>query len=205
MYYCIQYTIIFIKTRNEFMKNPKAKMYTDFGVITMELYPQYAPNTVNSFIWSSQQGFYKNRIIKRVVKDFVLQPSYCHFDIDGCDFMIEGEFSSNRFDNPLQFKKYVVAMAGDGEKESHGCEFYITLSDEAALKLQGRFAPFGKVTEGFDVVDKIAETEVKQLFIEGVNAVIKQPVKDIYMQDVVVEAYGKSYPKPQIKYWVENK
>ena len=55
------------------MNNPIAKMHTDFGIITFELYPQYAPKTVNSFIWSAQQGFYNNRLIKRVVKDFVLQ------------------------------------------------------------------------------------------------------------------------------------
>ena len=84
------------------MKNPTAKIYTDSGVITMELYPQYAPNTVNSFIWSAQQNFYKNRLIKRVVKDFVLQPSYNHFEDENCDFMLNGEFASNCtcFKNP---------------------------------------------------------------------------------------------------------
>ena len=184
------------------MNNPVAKMHTDFGVITFELYPQYAPNTVNSFIWSAQQGFYNNRLIKRVVKDFVLQPSYCHFDIDGCDFMLSGEFCENGFDNPLKFEKYTLAMAGDGEKESHGCEFFITLSDEAGQKLQGRFAPFGRVIDGFDVVDKIAQVQVKDVDINGVNAVIKQPVNDIYMQGVIVETYGVNYNKPIIKYWV---
>ena len=185
------------------MKNPTAKMYTDYGVITFELYPQYAPNTVNSFIWSANQGFYTNRLIKRVVKDFVLQPSYCHFDIDGCDFMLNGEFASNGFDNPLKFEKYTLAMAGDGEKESHGCEFFITLSDETGKKLQGNFAPFGKVTDGFDVVDRISETQVKDVFVDGVSAVIRQPVNDIYMQKVTVETFGETYAKPDIKYWVK--
>ena len=184
------------------MNNPIAKMHTDFGIITFELYPQYAPNTVNSFIWSAQQGFYNNRLIKRVVKDFVLQPSYCHFDIDGCDFMLGGEFSENGFDNPLKFEKYTLAMAGDGEKESHGCEFFITLSDEAGQKLQGRFAPFGRVIDGFDIVHEIAQVQVKDVNIDGVNAIIKQPVNDIYMQGVTVETYGVNYDKPIIKYWV---
>ena len=185
------------------MKKPVVKMYTDCGVITMELYPQCAPNTVNSFIWSAQQGFYNNRLIKRVVKDFVLQPSYCHFDIDDCDFMLSGEFAYNGFDNPVQFEKYVVAMAGDGEKESHGCEFFITLSDKAAEKLQGRFSPFGKVVDGFDVVDRIAEADVKDVYIEGVSAIIKQPAEDIYMQAIKVDTFGIKYEKPQIKYWVK--
>ncbi|MBR2027894.1 MAG: peptidylprolyl isomerase [Oscillospiraceae bacterium] len=185
------------------MKNPIAEMHTDFGVITFELYPQYAPNTVNSFIWSAQQGFYQNRLIKRVVKDFVLQPSYCHFDIDGCDFMLSGEFASNGFDNPVKFEKYTLAMAGDGEKESHGCEFFITLSDAAGQKLQGKFAPFGKVIGGFDVVDRIADVRVKDVNIDGVSAVIKQPVQDIYMQQITVKTFGTEYEKPQIKYWTE--
>ena len=172
------------------MKNPIAKMYTSKGAVTIELYPGYAPNTVNSFIWAAQQKMYRNRLIKRVVKDFVLQPSYNHFEDENCDFMLEGEFAANGFENPLQFEKYVVAMAGDGEKESHGCEFFITLSDTAAEKLQGRFAPFGRVIDGFDIVDEIAQVQVKDVNIDGVNAIIKRPVNDIYMQGVTVETYG---------------
>ena len=185
------------------MKNPTAKIYTDFGVITVEIYPQHAPNTARSFIWAARQGMYKNRLIKRVVKGFVLQPSYNHFDDEDCDFMIEGEFAQNGFDNPVAFEKYVVAMAGDGEKESHGCEFYITLSDDAAPKLQGRFAPFGKVCGGFDVVDKIADVDVEDVHADGISAVIKQPKQDVYMHNVEVETWGESYPKPDIKYWIK--
>ena len=186
------------------MKNPTAKIYTDFGVITVELYPLYAPNTVNSFIWSAQQNFYKNRLIKRVVKGFVLQPSYNHFEDENCNFMLDGEFESNGFDNPIKFEKYVVAMAGDGEKESHGCEFFITLSDDAAEKLNGRFAPFAKVTDGFDVVDRVSDVAVKDIIVDGVSAVLKQPVTDIYMQNVMVETYGEIYNEPQIKYWIKG-
>lgn len=185
------------------MKNPTAKIYTDFGTITVELYPQYAPNTTNSFIWSAQQGMYKNRIIKRVVKDFVLQPSYNHFDDENCNFMLEGEFAANGIDNPLMFEKYVVAMAGDGQSESHGCEFFITLSDEAGKKLQGNFAPFGKVIGGFDVVDRIADVRVRDVNIDGVSAVIKQPEEDIYMNSLTVETFGEIYAEPCIKYWIK--
>ena len=186
------------------MKNPIAKMYTGKGVVTMELYPQYAPNTVNSFIWSAQQKFYKNRHIKRVVKDFVLQPSYNHFEDENCDFMLEGEFSANGFDNSLRFEKYIVAMAGDGEKESHGCEFFITLSDAAAEKLQGRFTPFGRVIDGFSEVDRLADVPVKDVSVEGVSAVIKQPVNDEYMLNIEVETFGESYPQPNVKYWIKG-
>ena len=116
--------------------------------------------------------------------------------------MLSGEFCENGYDNPLKFEKYTLAMAGDGEKESHGCEFFITLSDEAGQKLQGRFAPFGRVIDGFDIVDEIAQVQVKDINIDGVNAIIKQPVNDIYMQGVTVETYGVNYDKPIIKYWV---
>ena len=58
------------------MKHPIAKMYTGQGVITIELFPEYAPNTVASFIWAARQNMYKERLIKRIVPGFVLQPSY---------------------------------------------------------------------------------------------------------------------------------
>ena len=186
------------------MKNPTAKIYTDTGVITMELYPQYAPNTVNSFIWSAQQNFYKNRLIKRVVKDFVLQPSYNHFEDENCDFMLNGEFAVNGFENPLKFQKYVVAMAGDGEKESHGCEFFITLTDDAKERLQGKFAAFGKVIDGYEEVERIENVELKEVPMKGFEKIkVPQPVEDEFMVHVEVETFGVDYPKPEIKYWVE--
>ena len=185
------------------MKHPIAKMYTDKGVITIELYPECAPNTVNSFIWAAGEKMYKDRLIKRVVPGFVIQPSYCFFDDKRCDYHIEGEFAANGVENPMKMEKWTVAMAGDGEKEAHGCEFFIILSDETGEKLQGRFAAFGKVIEGFEEVTRLENVKTVSVHPEGVSAIINQPVEDQYMKDVEVETFGEEYPQPVIKYWCE--
>ncbi len=185
------------------MKHPIAKMYTEKGVITMELYPEYAPNTVASFIWAANNDMYKNRLIKRVVPGFVLQPSYCYFDDKRCDYMIQGEFAANGVVNNIKMEKWTVAMAGDGEKLAHGCEFFITLSDETGEKLQDKFAAFGKVIAGFEEVERIVNLPLVQVFPEGVGAVIKQPVEDEYMLNIEVETFGLDYGTPEIDHWPE--
>ena len=176
------------------MKHPIAKMYTGQGVITIELFPEYAPNTVASFIWAARQNMYKERLIKRIVPGFVLQPSYCYFDDKRCDYMINGEFALNGFDNPLKMEKWTVAMAGDGGLEAHGCEFFITLSDEAGERLQGKFVAFGKVVDGFEEVERLVSVETFPVKVDGLDVEINQPVKDEYMKDMIVEPFGEEYP-----------
>ena len=186
------------------MKNPIAKIHTTKGVITVELYPEYAPNTVNSFIWAARENMYENRLIKRVAKGFVLQPSYCFFDDKRCDFMLEGEFESNGIWNDLQFGKGIVAMAGNGTDEAHGSEFFITLSDEAHDRLQGKYAAFGKVIDGYEEVERIENVEIKEVPMKGFEQFkMPQPAVDEFMVHVEVETFGEDYPKPNIKYWVE--
>ena len=185
------------------MKHPVAEVTTTKGIIKIELFPEYAPNTVASFIWAAGQGMYKNRLIKRIVPGFVLQPSYCFFDDKRCDYMIEGEFSANGFDNGMKMEKWTVAMAGDGEKLAHGCEFFITLSDETGEKLQGKFAAFGRVISGFEEVERLENVPLVQVYPEGVGAKIMQPVEDEYMLDVKVETFGEEYGKPEIDHWPE--
>ncbi|MBQ8604053.1 MAG: peptidylprolyl isomerase [Oscillospiraceae bacterium] len=185
------------------MKNPIAKMHTGKGVITIELFPEQAPNTVASFIWAVSEKMYENRLIKRVVPGFVLQPSYCFFDDKRCDYMIQGEFDANGIENNIKMEKWTVAMAGDGEKLAHGCEFFITLSDEAGEKLQGKFAAFGKVIDGFSEVERLENVPLVQVYPEGVGAKIMQPVTDEYMQGITVETFGVEYPQPLIDHWPE--
>lgn len=183
------------------MKRPIATMYTDKGEITIKLYPEYAPNTVNSFIWAAGEKMYQDRLIKRVVPGFVLQPSYHYFDDKRCDFILNGEFECNGVANPLKMEKWTVAMAGDGTSEAHGSEFFITLSDEAGEKLQGKFASFGRVIAGFEEVERLAAVPTVQVFPEGVGAIIRQPVEDEYMRHMKVETFGIEYPKPTVKRW----
>ena len=185
------------------MKNPIAKMYTTKGVITIELYPDNAPNTVASFIWAAGEKMYKDRLIKRVVPGFVLQPSYCFFDDKRCDYMINGEFAANGIENSTKMEKWTVAMAGDGEKLAHGCEFFITLSDEAGEKLQGKFAAFGKVIDGFEEVERMENLPLVQVYPEGVGAKIMQPVNDEFMLDITVDTFGVEFPQPEIDHWPE--
>ena len=183
------------------MKHPVAKMYTDKGIITMELYPEYAPNAVNCFITMANKELYKDRLIKRVVPGFVIQPSYTFFDDAECNFMIEGEFRNNGFENPVKMEKWTVALAGDGDKEASGSEFFIVLTDETGKKLQDKFTAFGKVTDGFEEVERLANVPLKELHPKGVNAKIMQPENDEYMRNIEVETFGENYGEPVIKYW----
>lgn len=192
-----------LKEKNQ--RHPIASMYTDRAVIVIELYPECAPNTVRSFIWAAKEGMYENRLIKRIVPDFVLQPSYHYFDDKRCDYMLEGEFSANGIENPLKMEKWIVAMAGDGEMEAHGSEFFITLSDAAGERLQGKFAAFGKVIAGFEEVERLASVETKQVFPDGVGAVICQPIHDEHMCHMEIETFGIDYEKPTVKRWSTEK
>lgn len=117
--------------------------------------------------------------------------------------MINGEFTSNGIENNMKMEKWTVAMAGDGEKLAHGCEFFITLSDEAGEKLQGKFAAFGKVIDGFEEVERLENVPLVQVYPEGVGAKIMQPVEDEFMLDVTVETFGVEYPQPVIDHWPE--
>ena len=136
------------------MKNPIATIKMNSGKkIVIELMPECAPNTVNSFIYLAEKGLFDNREIKRIVPGFVIQPTYDSFDRQPeCNIAIEGEFRANGFENNLKIEKGVVALGGDGEKISGSSCFFITLSDEAGAKLDGKFAGFGKVIKGYDEV-----------------------------------------------------
>lgn len=182
------------------MKNPIAEIYTDNGVIKIELYPEYSPNAVNSFIWCAKENLYKNRLIKRVVPGFVIQPSYSYFEDERCNFMIEGEFKNNGFENPLKMEKWSVALAGDGDKEACGSEFFIVLTDETGKKLQDKFTVFGKVIDGFEELERIEKVDLKEVHIDGIDAKFLQPVEDEHMLDVKVETFGHEYGLPIIKH-----
>ena len=139
-------------------QNPIVTITMENGdVIKAELYPEIAPNTVNNFISLINHNFYDGVIFHRVIKGFMLQGG----DPDGNGtggpgYEIKGEFSGNGFKNDLKHTAGVLSMARTMIPDSAGSQFFIMHKD--APHLDGQYAAFGKVTEGIEVVDEIAET-----------------------------------------------
>ena len=186
------------------MKHPIAKIYTDHGVITMELYPEHAPNTVNAFLWAVSENMYVDRTIDRIVPGFVIQPTYDFSDEPECDMILKGEFSSTGFDNPIQFEKGIVAMAGNGTDEAHGCAFFITLADDVKERLQGKFAAFGRVIDGMEEVERIENVPTEPMTMKDAPSVkVNRPLTPEYIRKVEVDTFGVEYPKPEILRWGE--
>ena len=131
----------------------------DGGIIKAELYPDVAPLTVENFITLIEKGFYDGTIFHRVIKDFMIQGG----DPDGNGtggpgYSIKGEFSQNGIENNLKHTEGVLSMARAQDPDSAGSQFFIMHKN--APHLDGAYAAFGKVIEGMDVVDRIAETDV---------------------------------------------
>lgn len=139
-------------------KNPIVTFETTAGTITAELYPEIAPNTVNNFISLINKGFYDGLIFHRVIKGFMIQGG----DPDGVGtggpgYSIKGEFAINGVENNLKHTAGVLSMARSMMPDSAGSQFFIMHKD--APHLDGQYAAFGKVTDGMDTVNAIAETE----------------------------------------------
>ncbi len=178
------------------MSNPIATIRMATGnEIKIELYPEYAPNAVNSFIYLSKRGLFNNREIKRINPSFVIQPSYSDYEDPECKIILDGEFSVNGFENPLLFGKGIVGMGGDGTATSSGSCFFFTLTDEAAEKLNGKFTAFGKVCSGFEELTRIETVETKvELVAEKYEVYV--PVVPEIMKEVTVETFGIDYLEP---------
>lgn len=168
-------------------QNPVVTFETTAGVIKAELYPEIAPNTVNNFISLVQKGFYDGMIFHRVIKGFMIQGGDPKgIGTGGPGYSIRGEFAQNGFDNNLKHSAGVLSMARSQMPDSAGSQFFIMHKD--APHLDGAYAAFGKVTEGMDVVNAIAETETD--FSD-------KPLENQVMQSVTVEAFGVEYPEPE--------
>ena len=157
------------------------------GVIKAELYPDIAPNTVNNFISLINSHFYDGVIFHRVIKGFMIQGG----DPDGTgmggpDYSIRGEFSSNGFRNDLKHSAGVLSMARTMMPDSAGSQFFVMHKDSPHL--DGDYAAFGKVIEGMEVVDAIAETETDYN---------DRPLSEQKIKGMTVETFGASYPEPE--------
>ena len=169
-------------------KNPVVTFQLkDGGVIKAELYPQVAPNTVNNFISLVNQHFYDGLIFHRVIKGFMIQGGCPKGNgIGGPGYYIQGEFGYNGFQNDLKHEAGVLSMARAMHPNSAGSQFFIM--HETSPHLDGQYAAFGKVIEGMDVVNRIAETETDHS---------DRPVEEQVMERVTVDTFGETYPEPE--------
>lgn len=142
-------------------ENPLVAMYIEnYGAIVMKLYPDKAPNTVNNFISLVSSGFYDDNSFHRLVPGFVLQGGDPNGDgTGGPGYSIKGEFKNNGFDgNDLKHKEKIVSMARSSDMDSAGSQFFIMLGTSSYL--DGDYAAFGKVIDGFDIITEIEDEEV---------------------------------------------
>lgn len=157
------------------------------GIIKAELYPEIAPNTVNNFISLINKNFYDGLIFHRVIKGFMIQGG-CPDGIGtgGPGYGIKGEFSANGFANDLKHTPGVLSMARAMDPDSAGSQFFIM--HETSPHLDGSYAAFGKVTEGLEVVNKIAETRTDYS---------DRPLEPQVIKSVTVDTFGVEYPEPE--------
>ena len=176
---------------NHDSENPEVAMYIEnYGAIVIELYPDVAPNTVNNFIYLTKTGFYDNNTFHRLEPGFVLQGGDpTGTGSGGPDYSIKGEFSRNGFDNDLSHTKWVVSMARSNSMDSAGSQFFIMLDDNTSL--DGLYAAFGKVVDGFDVIDDIVENE--KISSQGMGKL----VNNLKIKKALVNLKGKEYPEPE--------
>ena len=159
------------------MANPVVTITMDNGdVIKAELYPEIAPNTVNNFISLVKKGFYDGLIFHRVINGFMIQGGYS----------IKGEFAQNGMKNELRHTEGVLSMARAMHPDSAGSQFFIMHKN--APHLDGAYAAFGKVTEGMDVVNQIAETDTDYS---------DRPLDEQKIKSMTVDTFGVDYPEPE--------
>lgn len=169
-------------------QNPIVTITMENGdVIKAELYPEIAPISVNNFISLIQKNFYDGLIFHRVIKGFMIQGGCPEGSgMGGPGYSIRGEFSSNGYENQLKHTEGVLSMARSMQPDSAGSQFFIM--HKTSPHLDGSYAAFGKVIEGMDVVNRIAETPTDYA---------DKPLENQVMQSVTVETFGVEYPEPE--------
>ena len=170
------------------MNNPVVTIEMENGdVIKAELYPEKAPNTVNNFISLVKKGYYDGLIFHRVIRGFMIQGGCPDGNgMGGPGYSIRGEFAQNGFANDLKHTEGVLSMARAMHPDSAGSQFFIM--HKAAPHLDGAYAAFGKVTEGMDAVNRIAEVRTDYS---------DRPMKEQKIKKMTVETFGVDYPEPE--------
>ncbi len=155
-------------------------------IIKIELFPEIAPNTVNNFISLVEKGFYNGLTFHRIINGFMIQGGCPEgTGMGGPGYSIKGEFSQNGFKNGLKHEAGVISMARSMMPDSAGSQFFIM--HKAAPHLDGAYAAFGKVVEGMEFVEKIAEVDTDMS---------DMPIEPQIITEAVVEKFGTEYPQP---------
>ncbi len=153
----------------------------DYGIMTVELYPEEAPITVANFKKLAGEGFYDGLIFHRVIENFMIQggdPEGTGYG--GSDEEIKGEFTANGVNNTVKHERGTISMARSNDMDSASSQFFIVhkTSKNNSLSLDGKYAAFGKVTEGIEIVDEIAAVETNRS---------DKPFTDVVMRTVTAE------------------
>ena len=170
------------------MKNPVVTIEMENArVIKAELYPEIAPNTVANFISLAKSGFYDGLTFHRVIYGFMIQGGCPQgTGMGGPGYQIKGEFAMNGFKNDLKHTEGVLSMARSMMPDSAGSQFFIM--HRTSPHLDGQYAAFGKVIEGMDAVNEIAECDTD--FSD-------RPLDPQVIAKMTVETFGEDYPAPE--------
>lgn len=174
----------------EITENPIVTMeIEDYGTIKIELYPEYAPNTVANFVNLIESGFYDGLTFHRLVPGFVLQGGDPDGDgTGGPGYTIDGEFKANGYtQNTLSHDKGVISMARSMDYDSAGSQFFIVLDDSAKSSLDGMYAGFGRVTEGMEILEEI---EANEEIADDATGALEE---NITITKVTVDTFGYEY------------
>lgn len=159
----------------------------DGSIMKAELYPEIAPNTVANFISLVKKGFYDGVIFHRVIPGFMIQGGDPEgTGMGGPGYSIKGEFSQNGFSNELKHTPGVLSMARTMAPDSAGSQFFVM--HKTSPHLDGAYAAFGKVIQGLEVVDKIAQVRTDWS---------DRPMEPQVMKRVTVDTFGEEYPEPE--------
>lgn len=171
--------------------NPIVTMEIEnYGTIEIELYPEYAPNTVANFVNLIESGFYDGNNFHRLAKGFVLQGGDpTGTGAGGPGYTIKGEFNKNGYTkNTLSHETGVISMARNGiSMDSAGSQFFIVLSESAKYSLDNMYAGFGKVTKGMDILKEI---EANEEVTDNDSGKLKE---NITIKKVTVDTKGATY------------
>lgn len=176
--------------------NPIATIIFDDGArVVVELYPDIAENTVNSFIYAAQNGAFDNYKIARVEPGFVVDVSTNAFNKEICRYLIRNEAADTPRIRRLKPELGVIAMGGyDGDIA--GTEFFFPLAHHD--RLDGNYPCFGRITEGVEVIERIGKVPVKQFgYTAKEGMILHMPIRPVTIKSVRVETHGKVYPEPE--------